>query len=234
MELDWFTILLIFFFFVLPLLQQIFGKKRPPAELPPEDGLAELPPGEHGRRREPEEWEPWEDAEPAPVEQRAPRSAWEELGLDDLFREPAPPPREPAVEPPPAPPVPQPSAPARWDDPLAVDTEPARPREYAPGGKANEYAAPGKPNEYAPPPPRPIPPQPTPMIVSLEELTVDREAEQARNRRRYAEVEPPRARTPVKRLGPRQLRDPRVARQAIVLAEVLGKPRALRELRSED
>src|SRR5690554_1842940 len=90
--------LFLFLFVILPLLQQLAQRRRGSQEEPElDDWEAEAPEGARRRRRiEPEEWgaggaaTPPPDAEPVAAE----RSAWEDLGLDDLFREPQPRPRE--------------------------------------------------------------------------------------------------------------------------------------------
>ncbi|CAN5547732.1 hypothetical protein BH24GEM3_BH24GEM3_27100 [soil metagenome] len=120
MEGDWVTLLLfVFFFFILPILQQVFRKKQPPpptTQLPEEEEEWELPP--HGRRDTPsrvpapEQWsEGWEGEWPEEEETAAARerSAWEDLGLDDLFREPRTQPPEPVTAAPA--PIPVPSRP---------------------------------------------------------------------------------------------------------------------------
>jgi len=223
MQGDWITLaLFLFFFVILPILQGI-GQRRKAGqqeEAPPEAEWDEVPDDRAaGRRRiEPEEWDTeWEDWDrPARQEQPAAgeRSAWEDLGLDDLFREPAPaaPPRpaprpEPRAQPEPAPrPMPAPE-PAR--DPVRevreVWVQPSAPRPERPAPALVE-------------------------AVSLEPLRVDYDAERAKYRARYPSTpqHPGLARGGRSQWLP-DLRDRRELRRAIITAEVLGKPRALRE-----
>lgn len=81
--------------------------------------------------------------------------------------------------------------------------------------------------------PEPVPvraerPVPAAVPRTLEALRVDRKAEHARFHERVQVAPAPRAR----RAGgiPALLRDPRHLRQAVILAEVLGPPRALQPL----
>lgn len=79
-----------------------------------------------------------------------------------------------------------------------------------------------------PVPVRPERPVPAAVPRTMEALTVDRKAEHARFHQRVQVTPAP----PARRAGgiPALLRDPRHLRQAVILAEVLGPPRALREL----
>jgi hypothetical protein len=222
---DWIGIaLFLFFFLILPLLQGIAQRRKGQQEQPDEEweAAADEEPGRR-RRIEPAHWEE-EWAETAPRGEPArERSAWEDLNLDDLFREPRPEPRPepqraPRAEPRPEPrPVPTPTqAEPSWEPfPTPAPVPVPKPRQ-----------------EPARRPPvvvsRTPPPVPVPQVRSLEALEVDWSAERERFRSRYlvAAPAPKRAETP--RLLP-DLRDPAEIRRALVMAEVFGPPRSLRE-----
>lgn len=72
--------------------------------------------------------------------------------------------------------------------------------------------------------------RPLPVTVSLEATQVDRSAEHQRFHQKYFKAPPPRPRSD--RLAD-HLRSRREVRRAVLLAEVLGPPRALRELDSD-
>ncbi len=202
---DWFTVLLIFIFFVLPLLQELMRRRGPPPpELPPEEDEWEweLPQERQreGSGRRPtteewsEEWEEWPGEVRETAEERREVSAWEELGLEDIFGRPAEAPPEPPREAAPPPPPPT----ARVPEPVMAP--------------------------QAPPSPPPSPPQ----VVSLEALEVDRTAEHARFHERYVVRPVPNVRHQQQAPLAALMQDGSELRRAIILSEVLGPPRALR------
>jgi hypothetical protein len=224
MEGDWITLaIFLLFFIILPLLQGIARRRRGPQEDPPqadEEWHPEVEQRTARRRVEPEEWAAEWDDFPAPEEQRAKEeSAWESLDLDDLFRGPQPEARpQPGPRPTPRPqPRPEPAPEPRWE-PVPTPKprpEPRRePRVEVPIPVAVPHPA-----------PRPAAP---PRVASLAPVEVDREAEHQRFRRRIATPDAA-PRRPKQALLP-ELRTQQQLRRAIVLAEVLGRPRALRDL----
>jgi hypothetical protein len=215
MQVDWFTLLLIFFFIILPLLQHLTGKRQqtPPAEVEDEWDDTGASTRSREERHAPQEWDAW--AEPEALEpSREARNAWEELGLDDLFREPKPEPRaEPRSEPLPAP---ERRVESRSQAPRS---EPTR----IPGGW-DDWRVQSPPP--APPPVRAERRVPT-SSVSFERAEFDRDADRVRVRRPIVLESPA---VVSRREGPRirhRLRSTHSIREAIVLAEVLGPPRAL-------
>lgn len=79
----------------------------------------------------------------------------------------------------------------------------------------------------------PLQPRTQPRVVSLEALEIDRAAEHKRFHDRFVAPAPPAMRP---RRGVRSfsaLRNPREIRRAIILAEVLGPPRAIRPIEPE-
>jgi hypothetical protein len=230
---DWFTLaLFLFFFVILPLLQGISQRRKgQQQELPEaeEDWDHEADPQAGRRRRiEPEEWEADWDERPV-EEESAPareRSAWEDLGLDDLFREPRPEPRpapqpEPRWEPFPTP-VPDPRTERQVPVPRTERQVPVPRAERPAPEPRSERPAP------VPFPHHPAPVRTAPRVVSLERLEIDRDAEHERFRRRVATpVAQPRRPTRESLLP--DLREPREIRRAIIVAEVLGIPRAMQE-----
>jgi hypothetical protein len=187
-----------------------------------EEGLEEEPwdpePTARPARRgiEPAEWDD-PDKPRAPAGQR---SAWDDLNLDDLFREQAPrtssePGRAaeaaPRVEPRPTPvpaPTPKPARPAPWEAPAP------RPERPAPVVRA-ERAAPVARAERAAPLARSVDRQ---SISRRPPLPIERIGREPRARRGGA----------VGEMLP-DLRDATEIRRSILVAEVLGPPRSMQE-----
>jgi hypothetical protein len=225
MDGEWITLaLFLFFFVILPLLQGIQQRRKGSQQELPETEEEWAPEVEQrtGRGRiEPEEWAAqWDESpreSPRQVQRGGERSAWEDLGLDDLFREPEPEPLpkprpEPRAEPRPEQrhvPLPEP-----WFEP-APKPQP-RPRIEVPAPVPVLH--------------RPVPVAAEPRVASLERIEVDREAEHQRFRRRYVTREPAPKRAPARQRLLPDLHDAGAVRRAIVASEVLGPPRALREL----
>lgn len=204
MQIDWISVLFFVFFIVLPLLQQLTQKRKPPLDAPEDEAEWELPEhtsrGEVRRDRDAAEWEDeWSNGEEGEVTRE--QNAWEALDLEDLFRETPP---EPRPEPGPAPaPRPEP-----------LPTPRSEPRVQLPER----------------PLPAPVPPpRAEPVVVSLEALEIDRAAEHRRFHDAYVRSTPP-ARVEPRRPVAVGFRSPRELRRALVLSEVLGPPRSLRDI----
>lgn len=201
---DWFTLLLIFIFFVLPLIQQIAEARRK-GQQPPE-----LP-----QREESEEWEEWE--------------AWEQVEAPTERRRevPSQPAERPTVEPRPQ----EGSWSSHWGEwpEQVVAREPKE--EVQP-----LHVEPMRRSDAA----RPERAQP---VIREERQLFEREVPKAARlsdpRRLHAALrvaEVGDGLTPGRRARSAfagVLGDPAGLRRAIVLAEVLGAPRALRELRED-
>jgi hypothetical protein len=215
MEGDWITLaLFLFIFIILPLLQGL-RRRREGEELP--EAEDEWQPAEEeraarARRVEPEEWADWDQPE---VESRpaAERSAWEELGLDDLFRSRETPPR-PTPEPAPPPQRPTP----RWEEEAAPRWEPEPVR---------------KPRVELPPPPLVLRPEQSQRAArrteSLGRATVQRRLEAVPPKRQLVPPSGVAQRPAPAEWVLRGLHDAQKVRRAIVLAEILGSPRSLQQ-----
>jgi|GEM_PF-6590198 len=226
---DWFGILLFLFFFViLPLLQGISQRrKRKHGEMEEEPWDPEPTARPARRGIEPADWNEAGEAR----ELAGQRSAWDDLNLDDLFREPAPgsgpeprsepsmapaPRAEPRATPVPAP-SPTPSRSARWEAPEPRAERPApvvRAEREAPVVRA-ERAAPVVRAERAVPVPRSTDRQ---SISRRPPLPIERIGREPRHRRGGGSGT----------LLP-DLHDADEIRRAIVVAEVLGPPRSMQE-----
>jgi hypothetical protein len=239
MQIDWFAVLLFFFFIVLPLLQHIASKRK---QAEGEEG--EAAPGEETLPREghrpqpmPDQWDAWD--EPEGERRRELPSAWEELGLDDLFRaEPRP---EPRAEPRPRPQAdsqprtrPRPRvepAPETRPTPSPVPAPRTEPRRSSESW--DDYRV-----ERTPPPtPTPVTIRPDAAEPAVRTVPIERREEgrgdpaPKRAPRKYALSEQSKRPTTVAaRVTARELQSTQAARKAIILAEVLGPPRSLRDL----
>jgi hypothetical protein len=213
---DWITILLVFLFFVLPLIQEVAKKRQPQEPVEPHDYGDE------------EEWEAEEVEEiEAAAEGTGGRSsqeeanAWESLGLEGIFtgKTPSPPAPErvpPAhrPSPPPAPaPAPVPQPPPRPERPPPVvrseEEDPALERLRAYERKVRDVAR------------RPVPEAaPVPGFTRTA-----RSARMAEEISTLGEVQH-RGSTRARRLR-RLLDDPEAFEDAFVLREILGPPRGI-------
>jgi hypothetical protein len=232
---DLFTFFLIFIFFVLPVLERVLkGKKKPPPGTSPPRERPEARPVPE-RRPLPEPRAEWE--QPEPVEQE---STADELIPDDLWailtgeRRPEPPPTRPAPPPPqrpapaprraPPPPLarkPQPTAARKVDefDRVQRRTEAVRYRESEAELDALLRSR------------RRID-EPAPMVVSLEGEPLPEGPRHDRFHDRLDKLTAPPTGYRKATVLP-SLRDPMELRRAIILKEVLGKPKGL-QLRKPD
>jgi hypothetical protein len=201
---DWYTLLLIFLFIVLPLIQQFLDKRRGQGELPPEE--EELPPP---MRRQPPRAERREAPRETPP---APRRVEEPSWSEEWGRWPSPVPVEEQEQ----------------------EQERERERERAaPRVERIEERPPPEPLLPVPEP-VPFPARfELPQVISLERLEVDREAEHRRLQARFAATDaPPPSVHRGHRRAAGLLQTRGDLRRAVLLAEVLGPPRSRRELKS--
>jgi hypothetical protein len=222
---EWFGIILfLFFFVVLPMLQGIAQrrKRQQGEEAEAEEPWDPEPTARPARRRiEPDDWLDGRVEQPSgekkPV---AERSAWEDLGLDDLFREPAEAPR----------PAPRPQAQPRPEQPRPASRPTPAPQPVpmpapAPAPRA-ERPQPARRAERPQPVARKTPPPPVPRSTARERRDADRAAEHALFRLRG---EPAKVRREKAHEILPDFHDQEQLRRSIVIAEVLGPPRALLE-----
>jgi hypothetical protein len=197
---DWYTLLLIFLFIVLPLIQQFLDKRRGQGELPPEEEELPAPARRQPPRAERRELPP----ETPRARQREEEPSWSEDW-------------------------------GRWPSPVPVEDR-EQERDWERTAPQVERIEDRSPPEPLLPVPEPVPFPARfelPQVISLERLEVDREAEHRRLHARFAATDAP---PPSVHRGHRRaaglLQTRGELRRAILLAEVLGPPRSLRELKS--